>query len=82
MDHEHAVEAGRGQARIVDRTKFERNIVEPFARDTVGEPLDHFGLDILRQHAARLADPWREPHCIIAIAGADVGHGHAGAHVG
>src|SRR3546814_6858383 len=39
-----------------------RNIVEPFARDAVGEPLDHFGDNVLREHTAIGADALREAH--------------------
>src|SRR3546814_19681619 len=60
---------------IVDRAQFQRNIVEPFARDAIGEALDHLGLDILRQHAHTRPDAGGETDGVIAVAGADVGDG-------
>src|SRR3546814_17480319 len=67
---------------IVDRAQFQRNIVEPFARDAIGEALDHLGLDILRQHAPARPDAGGETDGVIAVAGADVGDGHVRADVG
>src|SRR3546814_12983000 len=40
MDHENAVEAVFWKPRIVDRAQFQRNIVEPFARDAIGGALE------------------------------------------
>src|SRR3546814_19101896 len=81
MDHEDAVEAVFGEPRIVDRPQFQRDIVEPFARDAVGEALDHLGLDVLCKNTPARADAGGEANGVIAVAGADVGEGHARANV-
>ena len=78
VDHEHAVEAGIGQARIVRRAELDGDIVQPVARHALAQPRQHRAVDVLRQHAALGAHPVAQPHGVVALARADIGHGHAG----
>src|SRR5687768_13992510 len=77
VDHQNAVERGVGELRIVGQPDLERDVGEPLALHPPGKLLDRRRDDVLGEDAAVAADDRRQPHRIIAFAGADVGDRHS-----
>ena len=82
MDHQNAVEAVFGQARVFGRAQLDADIVPFLPRDAPRQCLYHFGQYVFGQDPAGGADPLGQAHRIIAFASADVGDGHARADAG
>ena len=78
VDQQDTVEAARRQAGIGGRTELDADIVEPLARDALGELVAHRGDDVLGEDAPARTDAAGEADRVIAFAGADVRDGHAG----
>ena len=77
MHHHNPVEAVGGQLGIVGTAELDRDIVEPLAAHAQAQPVDRFGHDVLRQHAAAFPDALGQTDSVIAVARADIGDAHA-----
>jgi hypothetical protein len=79
VDEEGEIERSGVQARVVRLAADECDgAAEPFGVDPPGQAVHIVGDDVLGKDMSLRPDPPRQPHRVIAAAGADIGHVEAG----
>jgi hypothetical protein len=82
VDKENAVEGMLWQHRISRHAKAYRDIVQSLPLDALRKTISSLPDDVLRQDPAAPSNDWGQAHGIITLAGADIGHRHAGGNFG
>lgn len=77
MDKKDAVKTALGQARIIDSTFLDCDIVKPVSGDAFAQTFQRATVDVLCKDTPLRANPACETHRVIALARTDIRYRHA-----